>query len=161
MACDLHRCASRDPEIPHYPTFCIVQEPFSDEACQAYLVIFPSVERAFFRDIFGLPVVTRYSVCVYKEGGRIRSETKKSHRLLKMLDTSAILQIRQVVDGHTRVSPYGYTPSAAANIAFLAIFSYSPYLTKLLTVVFSQFCMLEWESNSVHGISVLSSVSAE
>jgi hypothetical protein len=27
-----------------------------------------------------------------------------------------------VVDGHTHFSPYGYTPSAAANITFLTIF---------------------------------------
>src|SRR5271170_179277 len=33
-----------------------------------------------------------------------------------------------VVDGHTRTSPYDYTPSAAANIAFLATFSYFPLL---------------------------------
>jgi hypothetical protein len=29
-----------------------------------------------------------------------------------------------VVDGHTRFSPYGYTPSAVDNIAFLSTFSY-------------------------------------
>ena len=30
-----------------------------------------------------------------------------------------------VVDGHTKISPYGYTPSAAANISFLATFRYT------------------------------------
>ena len=149
------------PKYPIIPLSVLCKNRFQMRLAKLTLLSSRLWSGLFFRDIFGLPVVTRYSVCVYKEGGRIRSETKKSHRLLKMLDTSAILQIRQVVDGHTRVSPYGYTPSAAANIAFLAIFSYSPYLIELLTVVFLQFCMLEWESNSVHGISVLSSVSAE
>lgn len=32
-----------------------------------------------------------------------------------------------VVDGHTKFSPYGYTPSAAANISFLATFRWEVY----------------------------------
>jgi len=42
-----------------------------------------------------------------------------------------------VVDGHTKFSPYGYTPSAAANISFLATFRWEALFTAiLLTLVF-------------------------
>ena len=76
MACDLHRSASRDPSLSHF-LYCA--RPFSDEACQAYFVIFPSVERAFFWDIFGLPVVTRYSVCMYIKK-EVESDQKQRSR---------------------------------------------------------------------------------
>ena len=36
-----------------------------------------------------------------------------------------------VVNGHTRHSPYGYTPSAPANITFLAIFVYALAIPQL------------------------------
>lgn len=32
-----------------------------------------------------------------------------------------------VINGHTRGSPYDYTPSAGANIAFLVIFAYARF----------------------------------
>ena len=37
-----------------------------------------------------------------------------------------------VVNGHTLTSPYVYTPSAGANIAFLVIFAYYPVLIDLI-----------------------------
>lgn len=36
-----------------------------------------------------------------------------------------------VVNGHTHSSPYGYTPSAAANITFLATFVFALFLSYL------------------------------
>jgi len=48
-----------------------------------------------------------------------------------------------VIDGHTRHSPYSYTPSAGANIAFLVIFAYHPFLFYLLTAVFCRFVTLD------------------
>lgn len=37
-----------------------------------------------------------------------------------------------VVNGHTRNSPYGYTPSAPANITFLAVFAYFQVIRRLI-----------------------------
>lgn len=44
-----------------------------------------------------------------------------------------------VIDGHTHSSPYGYTPSAVDNIAFLSTFAYTfltgPTNTRVLTII--------------------------
>jgi hypothetical protein len=58
-----------------------------------------------------------------------------------------------VINGHTRESPYEYTPSAAANIAFLAIFAYRLSVFTLI-LGFSSVVTLSWELNIVHGFSV-------
>ena len=42
-----------------------------------------------------------------------------------------------LVNGHTHSSPYGYTPSAAANITFLATFAFALLLSCLTCRILS------------------------
>jgi hypothetical protein len=62
-------------------------------------------------------------------GELIMSSTIASATLTSATATATL----GIVDGHTHFSPYGYTPSAAANITFLVIFRwfYSLLLSNL------------------------------
>jgi len=65
-----------------------------------------------------------------------------------------------VINGHTRDSPYVYTPSAGANIAFLVIFAYVTHKIVLI-LGYSRYHISVWDSNIAHGSLVPSSSAVE